>query len=260
MIRSLSGIVSDIFENLVILDVNGIGFEIICSRSILSSCVINKEIKIINSIYENVKKLNNSNEFKIDFFPDEEEIIKFLDKIKNFGYIGDIFYDSLIINNNNEYINSLKKWIISDKKFIPLILYRKSRDGNSFDTFHNLCNNQGATLILIKSTEGFIIGGYTPLDWDCSNIWKSDSDTFLFSLTNNQVFRKKNKIEYSILCKKQNGPCFAYLGFGQYEKKNMSQVKFLHRTIEKSSFENYNDIQVGDYIECYEIEEIAATL
>ena len=26
------------------------------------------------------------------------------------------------------------------------------------------------------------------------------------------------------------------------------------------SFENYNDIQVGDYIECYEIEEIAAKL
>ena len=46
MIRSLSGTVSDIFENLVILDVNGIGFEIICSRSILSSCVIDKEIKI----------------------------------------------------------------------------------------------------------------------------------------------------------------------------------------------------------------------
>ena len=46
MIRSLSGTVSDIFENLVILDVNGIGFEIICSRSILNSCGINKEIKI----------------------------------------------------------------------------------------------------------------------------------------------------------------------------------------------------------------------
>jgi translation initiation factor IF-2 len=26
------------------------------------------------------------------------------------------------------------------------------------------------------------------------------------------------------------------------------------------SFENYNDIQVGDVIECYEIEEVAATL
>jgi len=26
------------------------------------------------------------------------------------------------------------------------------------------------------------------------------------------------------------------------------------------SFENYNDIQVGDFIECYEIETIAAKL
>mgnify|MGYP002624489150 CR=1 FL=1 len=46
MIRSLSGKILDIFENLVILDVNGIGFEILCSRSILSSCEINKQIKI----------------------------------------------------------------------------------------------------------------------------------------------------------------------------------------------------------------------
>lgn len=50
MIRSLSGTVSDIFENLVILDVNGIGFEIICSRSILSSCVIGKNIKIVTCL------------------------------------------------------------------------------------------------------------------------------------------------------------------------------------------------------------------
>ena len=47
MIRSLTGKVSDIFENIVILDVNGIGFEIICSRSVLSSCEDGKEIKII---------------------------------------------------------------------------------------------------------------------------------------------------------------------------------------------------------------------
>ena len=50
MIRSLSGKILDIFENLVILDVNGIGFEILCSRSILSSCEINKEIKIITCL------------------------------------------------------------------------------------------------------------------------------------------------------------------------------------------------------------------
>ncbi len=50
MIRSLSGKILDILENLVILDVHGIGFEILCSRSILSSCEINKEIKITTSL------------------------------------------------------------------------------------------------------------------------------------------------------------------------------------------------------------------
>ena len=46
MIRSLNGKVLDILENLIILDVNGIGFEILCSRSVLNFCEINKEVKI----------------------------------------------------------------------------------------------------------------------------------------------------------------------------------------------------------------------
>ena len=50
MIRSLSGKILDILENLVILEVNGIGFEILCSRSILNSCEINKEVKIITCL------------------------------------------------------------------------------------------------------------------------------------------------------------------------------------------------------------------
>ena len=46
MIRSLTGKVLDILENIIILDVNGIGFEILCSRSVLSSCEVGNEIKI----------------------------------------------------------------------------------------------------------------------------------------------------------------------------------------------------------------------
>ena len=46
MIRSLSGKILDILENLVILEVHGIGFEVLCSRSILNHCEIGKEIKI----------------------------------------------------------------------------------------------------------------------------------------------------------------------------------------------------------------------
>ena len=50
MIRSLTGKVLDVLENLVILDVNGIGFEIICSRSVVNSCKVNDAIKIITSL------------------------------------------------------------------------------------------------------------------------------------------------------------------------------------------------------------------
>lgn len=50
MIRSLTGKVLDVLENLVILDVNGIGFEIICSRSVVNSCKVNDTIKIITSL------------------------------------------------------------------------------------------------------------------------------------------------------------------------------------------------------------------
>ena len=50
MIRSLTGKISDIFENLVIIDVNGIGFEIICSRSVLNSCSVGNDAKIITCL------------------------------------------------------------------------------------------------------------------------------------------------------------------------------------------------------------------
>ena len=50
MIRSLNGKVLDILGNIIILDVNGIGFEIICSRSVINSCRINEPSRIITSL------------------------------------------------------------------------------------------------------------------------------------------------------------------------------------------------------------------
>lgn len=47
MIRSLSGQVVNILGNIIILEVNGIGFELICSRSVVNNCEINQPAKII---------------------------------------------------------------------------------------------------------------------------------------------------------------------------------------------------------------------
>ena len=70
------------------------------------------------------------------------------------------------------------------------LLYRKTKDGSSYEKFHKLCDKQGATIVLIKSTEDLIFGGYTPLNWDSNSAVKNDEETFLFSLTNNKKYKK----------------------------------------------------------------------
>ena len=164
---------------------------------------------------------------------------------KNFGkiYYNNNFDDSLIINKNKLYIDSLTKWI--NLKIVNTeLLYRKSKDGDSYETFHKLCDNQGINLILIKSNEGFIIGGYTPLNWDSyTNDWKKDNDTFLFNLTNNKIFRKKDKLTNSIFCHKESGPWFPFIGFRASVKNNMTQCEFMYKYSNSDIyFKDYNEI------------------
>ncbi|RGB36465.1 hypothetical protein C1646_741749 [Rhizophagus diaphanus] len=73
-----------------------------------------------------------------------------------------------------------------DSKNIPYefnLLYRSSRDGFNFESFHRNCNNKGATIWIAKiqgSTQ--LIGGYNPLDWSGSGA-KITSSSFLFNFT-----------------------------------------------------------------------------
>jgi len=64
------------------------------------------------------------------------------------------------------------------------LLYRRSKDGFENSTFHNMCDGKSNTLALIKSTTGYIFGGYTSVSWSCSGSYKIDSTAFLFTLTN----------------------------------------------------------------------------
>ena len=50
MIRFLHGKVIDILENVLVLDVNGLGFEILCSRSVLTQCRPGEEAVITTSL------------------------------------------------------------------------------------------------------------------------------------------------------------------------------------------------------------------
>ena len=91
--------------------------------------------------------------------------------------------DSLIINNNLEYNKMIKNWINPYKNIKCELLYRLSRDGEQFSTFHQLCDNKAPTLVLYEIDDGNKIGFYTPLLWDSNSQFKNDLETFMFSLT-----------------------------------------------------------------------------
>ena len=206
---------------------------------LINECAnIEKNINLIKNIENNINESKKLKYVGIKFINNQEN--QLFENIKKFGEINiysliDI-KDSLIINDNLNYIETISKWINSKKNLETKLLYRKSKDGDSYETFHKLCDKKGKTLTLIKA-ENFIIGSYTPIDWDVSyDGWKNDDETFIFSLTNNRIYRKKEKSTESIFCGKNEGPWYGGIGS---RNKNMSHGDF---QFSRKGYEFYGNI------------------
>ena len=82
----------------------------------------------------------------------------------------------------------IREWLADqsdapDKHTLKLeLLYRASRDGWRATDFHSKCDNKGATVTVIKSTGGYVFGGYADLPWASSGQWLSSSNAFIFAL------------------------------------------------------------------------------
>jgi hypothetical protein len=89
------------------------------------------------------------------------------------------------------------------------LIYRASQDGFEASQFHTKCENKPNTLVVIKSTNGNVFGGYTEQTWNPSNNYKADPNSFIFSLINK--LNKPLKIKWSqngIFCNSSHGPLF----------------------------------------------------
>ena len=107
------------------------------------------KMKQLDSLIFNDRKIyfeNNSEKFLIGD-------IKFENIAKMFRKI-----DSLILSDQQE-PSLLSLTGFESKKFD--LLWRGSRHGFGTKKFHSLCDNKGPTLTVIKSTTGYIFGGYT---------------------------------------------------------------------------------------------------
>jgi len=108
--------------------------------------------------------------------------------------------DSTLIESNH--IPLFASWIDKkdssyyNNKKVPYefkLLYRSNRDGFNAVSFHNNCDNKGATIWIAKiqgSTQ--LIGGYNPLDWNGNNCWKKTTDSFIFNFTDGKIFLLQN--------------------------------------------------------------------
>ena len=89
--------------------------------------------------------------------------------------------DSVILSSTNQ-INLLNLTGRMDKIF--RLAYRASRDGwRGFD-FHDHCNGLYNTLTVVRSTTGFIFGGFLNARWDSRSTYNSDPYSFIYTLTN----------------------------------------------------------------------------
>ncbi|RHZ88766.1 hypothetical protein Glove_21g336 [Diversispora epigaea] len=115
-----------------------------------------------------------------------------------------IALDSLLVNKKvallfASWIDKQQNTYYSDnEKKVPYrfeLLFRCSRDGNNSNTFHQKCDNQGATIVIAKiQNSEQLVGGYNPLDWNPGN-YKSAIDSFLFSMND------KNDISGATICR-----------------------------------------------------------
>jgi len=60
--------------------------------------------------------------------------------------------------------------------------WRATRDGFAASDFHSGCDARGATVTVIRSTDGYIFGGYSDVDWSGDRGWVTSNDAFLFLL------------------------------------------------------------------------------
>ena len=169
----------------------------------------------------------NSFQYNMKFIPEENEIGEFLEKIKKFGKIycsNQDWIESNIIKSLHDK-EKLKTWIYKDGIINSKLIYRLTRDTESLNKFHQLCDNIENNLIIIETENNNIFGCYCPWSWDTSgNDCHSEKESIFFSLTKDQKYYYEKNLKYHKGCK-DHGP---YIHNNFYFNKTMKNCIILN--------------------------------
>lgn len=117
-------------------------------------------------------------------------------------------YGKMVLETSEtDYINSLLKPL---SKKIGKILFVATRDGDDAEQFHNICDEQGPTVVIIETTTGNVFGGYTEASWGVQGDYGASSEAFLFRLRPSAKTYKIKSLyaKYAIYRRQSYGPTF----------------------------------------------------
>lgn len=195
-------------ENLIEINKNisklfHINYEEYENREKLFEYKIEEDNETLNELINELKNktlMRNYLEKKLDLL--EEKIYKEIPNIK---------MKSSILEYENEKINLLTRWIsslnIGEIKKYKLIFSAKDYNFDSF-YFHEICRQDITnTLIIIKTENNEIIGGFTFASWEANTLLNYDDKAFVFNLNQKQKFRISNP-SCAINSRINEGPIF----------------------------------------------------
>lgn len=121
--------------------------------------------------------------------------------------------DSLIVTRLEE--PSFRSLISHKNNLKFLLLWRGSRDGFGAMSFHARCDGKHKTITIIKTTTGYVFGGYTKQAWTSSRYgeYRNDPNAFLFTFKNPHNKPLKLKVidpEYAVYHRHDYGPTFGF--------------------------------------------------
>ena len=147
--------------------------------------------------------------------------------------------DSKLINNF-QYLKLFRDQLKCQQ--LPQLLYRATRDSFSFTSFHEKCDNHFKVVIIVKSQDGDLFGGFTTQNLKSENnqyfsgIRDEDSFTFRFEQDELHLFKLKPQFYNSALLRYFSNylVVFGYMFWiGEHSNINPS-VSSTHPSIEVS--------------------------
>ena len=170
-------------------------------NSLINDCInVENNAKEITNIYDVIKKCNSNKDLKINFSLNDDDIDKFIEKIKTLGRISanDINIESKIVSHfDMDKINNWLRESYGEVKKYELI-YRASQNGDSNSISFNKCTNIPNLLWIMKDKNNNIFGCFNSVPIYKNNSYSKDMKCFLFSINKNKKYTPNPNIDKNI--------------------------------------------------------------